>query len=409
MLNRRVDHFGISFLILIISLGWAWGEPVATIRNNGDPGNRVDFAILGDGYTAIELEKYASDVENFVNGFFDQEPFKEYKNYFNVHRVDVVSNESGADHPERGVYKDTAFDATYNCAGIQRPICVNNFQVNTVLSNSLTPDRRDMILVIVNDSEYGGSGGAIAVSSIHSSAVEIILHEVGHSFGLLADEYSYSPPACNNTIGPSAPNVTRETKRDLIKWNVGGGPPTGWIDFGTPIPTIDTTPSLPGLYEGAQYCTHGLYRPTYNSKMRSLYSPFDQINEEQLVKRIYNWVSPLDSYIPINTNLALLKGQSRIFKLVVPHPLTHSLEATWYVNGVYKYIGLQFTLDSTDLNPDLYTVEVLVYDPTAKVRNDPESLLTETRTWIVEVTTSISEVFSDVSSDYWAQHYITAI
>jgi hypothetical protein len=76
---------------LIISVGsphLAFGEPVTTIRNNGDSANRVDLVILGDGYTSSELTKFASDVENAVVGLFDQEPFKEYKNYFNVHRID---------------------------------------------------------------------------------------------------------------------------------------------------------------------------------------------------------------------------------------------------------------------------------------------------------------------------------
>src|SRR5689334_6002111 len=72
----------------------AFGEPVTTIRNNGDPANRVNMVILGDGYTSAELGKYAADAENAVTGFFAQEPFKEYQRYFNVFRVDVVSAES---------------------------------------------------------------------------------------------------------------------------------------------------------------------------------------------------------------------------------------------------------------------------------------------------------------------------
>ena len=162
----------------------AWAEPLTTIRDNGDPSNRVDIVILGDGYTAPELAKYVSDVETAINGFFAQPPFNEYQSYFNVHRVDVVSNESGADHPERGEYKDTAFDATYSCAGIQRLICVNTSKANGVLFNSTSSNQRDIVLVIVNDSEYGGSGGSIAVASTHPSVVELVLHEIGHSLGL---------------------------------------------------------------------------------------------------------------------------------------------------------------------------------------------------------------------------------
>ncbi len=95
-------------------------EPVTMIRNNGSSANRVDLVILGDGYTQAEIDsgKYANDVEAFVQGMFAEEPYREYQNYFNVSRVDVVSNESGADHPDAvrrssGTRRSTA---TYNCS-----------------------------------------------------------------------------------------------------------------------------------------------------------------------------------------------------------------------------------------------------------------------------------------------------
>jgi hypothetical protein len=366
----------------------AWGEPVTTIRNNGDPANRVDLVILGDGYKKNELRKYREDVESIVIGFFAQEPFWEYNRYFNVHRVDVISEESGADHPERSpqVFVNTAFDATYNCSNIQQLICVNTSKVNTVLGNSVLPNQRDMKLVIVNDPEYGGSGGAIAVASTHSSVVELVLHELGHSFGLLADEYSTSPPTCNNTTEPPQPNVTRETAPSLIKWNVGGGPPTGWIEFDTPIPTISSwPPGVPGLYQGAKYCTTGLYRPTYESKMRSLGFPLEQINEEQFVKRFYNLVSPLDASAPVNSTLALQSGEVQIFTATVPSPETHLLMISWLVDGVQAALGAQFILDTATLNGGTHSVHVLVDDPTPKVRHDPAQVLTEQRNWSVAV------------------------
>jgi len=395
--NDIYRSFSISTILfsLFFSLTLAWGEPVTTIRSNGDPANRVDFVILGDGYTATELSKYANDVENAVTGFFSQEPLQEYQNYFNVHRVDVISNESGADHPELGIYKDTAFDATYKCAGIQRLICVNTSKVNTVLSNSVGPNQRDMVLVIVNDTEYGGSGGAIAVASTHPAVVELVLHEVGHSFGLLADEYDYG--TCYTTVEPPEANVTMQTIRNLIKWNVGGGPPTGWIDPATPIPTLSAIPGVPGLYEGAKYCPSDVYRPTYNSKMRSLGVPFEQINEEQLVKRIYNWASPLDSSVPPNTNLTLPQGESQWFNVEVLEPLSHSLEVDWFLDGQYQGSGLDFTLDSIGLTVDLHTVEVTVWDPTDKVRHDPANVLTEGNSWTVQVTVSPCEC--DLNTD----------
>ena len=226
----------ILYFMLPGGLKLAWAEPATTIRDNGDPSNRVDLVILGDGYTANELNQYAADVASIVAGFFGQEPFKEYQNYFNVHRIDVISNESGVDQPQSGIFKDTAFDSTYNCSGIPQLICTNTTKVTTVLNNSVMADQQDIKLVIVNNTEYGGSGGSVAVASTHPDTVELVLHEIGHSFGLLADEYD-SSGTCVNSVEPIQPNVTRETNRNLIKWNVGGGPPTGWIDPATPVPT----------------------------------------------------------------------------------------------------------------------------------------------------------------------------
>src|SRR6185369_3738306 len=154
-MKTHIKAWSLGAILLILCLSQiALAEPVETIINNGDPANRVDIAILGDGYTAADMQKYRNDVQNLMTRFFDSEPFREYRNFFNVHRIDVVSSQSGADHPERSSFVNTALDATYNCSGIQRLICVNTSTVNTILGNSLAPAQRDMTFVIVNDSEY---------------------------------------------------------------------------------------------------------------------------------------------------------------------------------------------------------------------------------------------------------------
>lgn len=381
-MKRLLPAAALFLLFLPLVLG---AESVTVIRNNGASANRVDFVVLGDGYTAAEMDKYASDVETFVLAVFNQEPFKEYAGYFNVLRVDVVSNESGADKPASGVFKDTALDATYNCSNIQRLICVSVSKVYAVLNRSpIAADQKDMILVLVNDSEYGGSGGAIAVASTHSSVVELILHEQGHSFGLLADEYDYSPPTCYNGVEPGAPNATRETERAKIKWNSGGGPPSGWIDPGTPVPTTGmTAAAVPGLYQGAQYCPTGLYRPTYNSKMRSLGPGFEQVNTEQLVKRVYNWVSGLDSWSPDQTAVILAPGEKRTFQVSTPRPASHALDTVWTMDGVRMGTGPQFVLQSGGTAYGSHELKVEIRDPTPMVRSDPFSVLTDSRLWTV--------------------------
>ena len=317
-----------------------------------------------------------------------------------MHRVDVTSSESGADHPERSpaVFKNTALDAGYNCGGIQRLICVNVSKVNDVLSRSLSPDRREVVLIIVNDSEYGGSGGAVAVASIHPDAVEIILHELGHSFGLLADEYGGPPPpSCVSNVEPPEANATKQTIRNLIKWNA-------WISPSTPLPTSGSAPGVPGIYPGARYCDTELFRPTFNSKMRSLGVPYEQINSEQLIKRIYNWASPLDGVEPANAQVFLARGASQTFQAHVPQPMTHALQIDWLVDGQPAGTGSTFVLSSSAAGSGAHRVDVVVSDPTTMVRQDSAGVLKESRTWEVVVGVSTGDFNGDGKADILWRH-----
>src|SRR5215216_4767922 len=139
-IKTYASHWALSAVLLILCLPQiALAEPFETIINNGSAANRVDIVVLGDGYTSAEMQKYRNDVQAAMTQFFNGEPFHEYRNFFNVHRIDVVSNQSGADNPERSSFVNTALDATYNCQGVQRLICVNISKANTILANSVTP------------------------------------------------------------------------------------------------------------------------------------------------------------------------------------------------------------------------------------------------------------------------------
>jgi hypothetical protein len=371
--------FAAVLLFLLISTAVS-AEPFETIVNNGSSDNRMDLAVLGDGYTAGELQKYKNDVQTFLQGFFAQEPFREYQRYFNVHRIDIISAQSGADHPERNVYINTALDATYNCSFRLQLICVDFTKVNNVVFNTLGPAQHDMVLVIVNDPAYGGSGGAFVVTSTNPAALELALHDEGHSLGFLGDEDTTPPGFCNFSAEPVEPNITIQTERAQIKWN-------HWIDPNTPVPTgtIITDPGVVGLYMGALGCIVDMYRPTYRSKMRALGFPYEQVNVEQLVKRIYNFVSPFDSATPNPAGLTLIQGSVQSFSVSTPIPFTHGLKIVWTVDGQPQGTGPTFNLNSSSLSVGHHEVRTFISDPTTMVRSDPLQALQTQRIWDVTV------------------------
>jgi len=381
---------GVAFLLALLAAA-ASAAPTTDLQVNGPADTRVDVVFLGDGYTATELAAYASDVDAMVTTFFAEQPFAEYRNYFNVRRIDVVSAQSGADHPDRGEYVDTALGASYSCAQIARLLCVDYGAVQNLLNASVEIDARDIVIVIVNDLEYGGSGGAFSVTSKLESARDVVVHEIGHSFGLLGDEYEYSPPACNVSFEPPEPNLTLATDRARIKWNVGGGPPHGWIDPATPVPYQPGGPAdAVSLYDGGKYCAPGagMYRPTLDSKMRSLGQPFGPVNEEALIRRIYEMAYPVESQQPADEVQIVQFGSSQIYSITKPRPASHALDTYWFLDSSnVKTGGDSLTLSSADLTPGPHQVYVWVNDDTPRVRNDPSSLLWGYAIWEVFVAT----------------------
>jgi hypothetical protein len=382
-----------SALLLVAAIAQpALAQPVTTIVNGGPSTNRIDLVVIGDGYTTADLPKYAADVQEFVIGMFQQQPFSEYQAYFNVHRLDVISAESGVDHPETETYKNTALDATYNCNGVQRLICADYYKVLDVVTAVMLPSERDAILVLVNDDTYGGSGGAFAVSSTHPDGVDIVLHELGHSVGLLADEYAGGGGICDSSVEPAEPNVTASTTRATIKWNA-------WIDASTDIPTESFAADVPGLYVGAKYCDSGIYRPTYDSKMRTLGVPFERINTEQLIKRYYNWAAPIESSSPTPGVVTVTQGHTEHFSITTLVPASHTLERTWRVDGQSAGVEGSLVLDTSLLSIGDHSIVATAYDSTPDVRSDPDRILAQSVSWVLRVGPSVTLSRCDVNRD----------
>lgn len=247
-----------------------------TILNSGSAGTRMDYVFIGDGYTAAEMDKWRADAQKVINGFLADPLFNANRASMNVHRVDVASNQSGVDEIDKGIYRDTAMDGEFACYNIERLLCVNNTKAANIAASVLAPDARDVIIVIANSTRYGGSGGAVATLSMHAQSIEVALHEIGHTAFALADEYEYG--SCSTSGEPSEVNVSLNGTRS-VKWG-------GLISGSTAVPTgLGAYPNgTVGAFQGGQYCATGKYRPTENSRMRTLGYPWHAVNEGAVQK-----------------------------------------------------------------------------------------------------------------------------
>ncbi|MFQ5805044.1 MAG: M64 family metallopeptidase [Phycisphaerae bacterium] len=351
--------------------------------------NRIDFVIVGDGYTAEELDIYAVHADNAVAGFFAEEPFVTYSNYFLVHRIDVISNESGVDNdPVPGIERDTALDMGFWCHGIQRLLCVNVEAAYTYASNA--PDV-DLVLALANSTMYGGAGypnwNLATASGGNGSAVELALHEIGHGLGNLADEYDYGNGETYDGPEPVERNVSILDREAMLasgtKW-------AAWMD--TTWPEFDGRVST---YEGAYYHQYGIYRPTWNSKMRSLGRPFNIPSVEGLIIEFYKIVNPIDAATQPDV---MLNGTETVY--VDPlDPIGHSLDVQWALDGTPIPGATAETLDlcTLELAGGEHVLSVVVTDNTIWVRD--EAARTQWMTQTLDWTLSVSALTGDVDGN----------
>jgi hypothetical protein len=382
-------------LAFCLALAAFWGSPglaqtLTTILNNGPTANRINIVVLSEGYQTSQLGTFLRDATNVVQSMLASPPYLEYSNYFNAFAIAVASNQSGSDHhTPTTTLVDTYFNSTYDSYGVQRLVTIppNDWDANyadgqgkvDALLRALMPEY-DIPLMVVNDTQYGGSGGSVLISSVNSASPEIVVHESGHNFGKLTDEYSSAYPGW---VPVEYPNATAQTNRALIKW-------TAWIAASTPIPTPSTYTSVEGLFLGAEYQTSGWYRPKYDCKMNHLGIPFCDVCSEQLVKSTCETVSLLDAFSPAATNLSIGTGTPLAFSVVPLRPRTHSLSLQWFTNGtaVAAATNAGFSLLPASLRAGSNLLQVQVRDSTPLVRNDPQNVLSNSVAWMLNVSIS---------------------
>lgn len=197
--------------------------PVITIQKTGEPETRVDFLILGDGYTAAEAKKFEKDARRLTETLFSVSPFKENRKSFNVWALAPPAAESGVSRPSTGIYRDSPIGATYDAFGSERYVLTFD---NRALRKAAQFAPYEFIEVLVNNRTYGGGGifnlySTVAADNAFSDYV--FVHEFGHHFAALADEYytsavSYAPAPASDRVEPWEPNVTALLDVSTLKW-----------------------------------------------------------------------------------------------------------------------------------------------------------------------------------------------
>jgi hypothetical protein len=290
---------------------------MSDILINGPTDKKVDILILGDGYAKGDMEKFRSDAKHFTETLFSYQPFKKHKKDFNVRAMEIASDESGISIPDKNIWKHTPLGTSYNFFGSARYVLTEE---NRSLRDIADAAPYDFITILVNDNRYGGGGIFNLYTTCFTRPVKagqefemdyVYVHEFGHCFGGLGDEYYSSQVSYIDFypkgIEPWEPNITRIDSRETLKWG-------NMVAEGTPVPTpwkkaeYDSVSVLlgkldrlasdyyrkredllkssgeilkdsmwagkVGAFEGAGYTPKGMYRPSIDCKMFAL-NPVD--------------------------------------------------------------------------------------------------------------------------------------
>jgi hypothetical protein len=237
------------------------------IKAGGDPNKSVDVAFIAEGYTAGEMDKFHDDVKKMSDSLLSEDPFAHYEKRFNIWAVDAVSQESGTDVPGEGIYVNTALNSSFYTFNIDR--YVTTLDIKSVNDYAAVVPH-DVIIVLVNSSRYGGGGVYNYYSGTTTGnrlSQQVFMHEFGHGFAGLADEYFTSEVAYEEfyplDTEPWEPNIT--TMVDFgSKWKK-------LIAKRTPVPTPaeEEFKNVTGVFEGGGYSEKGIFRPEMDCRMKS--------------------------------------------------------------------------------------------------------------------------------------------
>ena len=264
-----LTHTVVPTDILIRRTGYTHVTPYVTLQQAADTTRCIHIAYVAEGYQEGEMETYLHDAREAMSALFAHEPFKSFRDRFHIIALLSPSEDSGTSSPRKGIWKNTVLHSHYDTFYSERYLTTLHLKD---LHDCLAGTPYEHIIVLVNSEQYGGGGilnSYNLTSTHHSNFKPVVVHEFGHSFAGLGDEYAYETeevPMYPHDVEPWEPNLT--TLADFHgKWE-------DLIAKGTPIPTPLSTDkkaiqSRIGVFEGAGYSPKGVYRPCQDCRMRT--------------------------------------------------------------------------------------------------------------------------------------------
>lgn len=253
--------------VLIEQKGNSHITPHKYLLHNDSPEKCIDVAILAEAYTLQEMQTFYEDADIACKSIFDHEPFKSMKKRFNVVAVASPSTDSGVSVPRLNEWKHTAFGSHFSTFYSDRYLTTSRVKA---IHDALAGIPYEHIIILANTEEYGGGGiyNSYTLTTAHHPMFRpVVVHEFGHSFGGLADEYFYDNDVMTDTypldIEPWEQNIS--TQVDFAaKWK-------DMLSENTPVPTpAEVSENYPtGVYEGGGYSAKGIFRPAENCRMRT--------------------------------------------------------------------------------------------------------------------------------------------
>ena len=241
--------------------------PWRYIRQSGDSRECIDVAFVAEGFAADEMDDFLAMCDSSVTALAEHEPFRSMIDHFNFVAVMPVSRQNGVSIPHKGLWVDTPLRSSFDTFYSDRYLTTLHIKR---LYDLVTGIPFEHFIILANTTEYGGGGiynsYNMASAKCPRSKLEVIVHEFGHSFGGLGDEYAYgseAEPMYPADTEPWEPNLTTLVDFDS-KWK-------DMLPAGTPIPTLPDGKQLTtrvGVFEGGGYQPRGVYRPTQECRMK---------------------------------------------------------------------------------------------------------------------------------------------